>query len=61
MAKIYWRRIKAGTRFYADVPNEELKAEIKAFAMAEVESGEITAEEYKQFIGEAYEAEVVEE
>ena len=54
MAKIYWRRIKAGTRFYADVPNEELKAEIKAFAIAEVKSGEITAEEYEQFIGEIF-------
>lgn len=61
MAKIYWRRIKAGTRFYADVPKEELKAEIKAFAMAEVESGEITAEEYEHFIGEPYEVKVIEE
>lgn len=54
MAKIYWRRIKAGTRFYANVPNEELKAEIKVLAMAEVESGKITAEEYEQFIGEIF-------
>ena len=54
MAKIYWRRIKAGTRFYVDVPNDELKAEIKAIAISEVESGKITAEEYEQFIGEAF-------
>ncbi len=57
MAKIYWRRIKAGTRFYADVPTDKLKAEIKALAMADVAAGEITAEEYEGFIGEAYAAE----
>lgn len=60
MAKIYWRRIKAGTRFFADVPKDELKAEIIELAKADVESGEITAEEYEQFIGEAYVAEVEE-
>ena len=60
MAKIYWRRIKAGTRFFADVPKDELKAEIIELAKAEVESGEITTEEYEQFIGEAYVAEVEE-
>ena len=54
MAKIYWRRIKAGTRFYADVPTEALKAEIKELAMADVESGEITAEQYAELIGEEY-------
>ena len=54
MAKIYWRRIKAGTRFYADVPTEELKSEIKELAKADVVSGEITAEQYEEFIGEAY-------
>lgn len=60
MAKIYWRRIKAGTRFFADVPKDELKAEIIELAKAEVESGEITTEEYEQFIGEAYVVEVEE-
>lgn len=57
MAKIYWRRIKAGTRFYEDVPTDKLKAEIKELAKADVAKGEITVEEYEQFIGEAYEAE----
>lgn len=57
MAKIYWRRIKAGTRFFDDVPKEELKEEIKELAKAEVVDGVITAEEYEQFIGEAYVAE----
>ena len=60
MAKIYWRRIKAGTRFFADVPKDELKAEIIELAKADVISGEITAEEYEQFIGEVYIIEVEE-
>ena len=54
MAKIYWRRIKAGTRFYADVPTDALKAEIKELAKQDVVSGEITAETYEMLIGESY-------
>lgn len=56
MAKIYWRRIKAGTRFYKDVPTDKLKEEIKALAMQDVADGEITAEQYAEFIGEEYPA-----
>lgn len=54
MAKIYWRRIKAGTRFYKDVPTEELKAEIKQLALQDVADGVITDEEYEELIGEVY-------
>lgn len=54
MAKIYWRRIKAGTRMFKDVPKDELKAEIRELAKAEVKSGDITAEQYEQYIGEVY-------
>lgn len=54
MAKIYWRRIKAGTRFFEDVPTEALKAEIKELAKADVVKGEITAEQYLALIGEEY-------
>jgi hypothetical protein len=54
MAKIYWRRIKAGTRFYNDVPTEELKAEIKELAKQDVKNGVITAECYADLIGEDY-------
>jgi len=54
MAKIYWRRIKAGTRFFADVPKEELKEEIRELAKQDVIDGVITAEQYKEFIGEDY-------
>lgn len=55
MAKIYWRRIKAGTRFFADVPTDALKNEIKELAKADVASGEISAEQYAELIGETYE------
>ena len=54
MAKIYWRRIKAGTRFFADVPKESLKEEIKELAKQDVADGEITPERYKKLIGEDY-------
>ena len=54
MAKIYWRRIKAGTRFFADVPTDALKTEIKELAKQDVVNGEITAETYKELIGEDY-------
>jgi hypothetical protein len=54
MAKIYWRRIKAGTRFFVDVPTDALKAEIKELAMQDVAAGEISAEQFKELIGEDY-------
>ena len=52
MAKIYWRRIKAGTRFFADVPSDKLKSEIKALAQADIEGGIISPEQHKALIGE---------
>lgn len=54
MAKIYWRRIKAGTRFFNDVPSDELKEEIKKLAKHDVKIGVITAERYLELIGEVY-------
>ena len=54
MAKIYWRRIKAGTRFFQDVPTEALKAEIRELARADVAEGIITTEEYERLIGESF-------
>ena len=54
MARIYWRRIKAGTRFFADVPTEALKAEIRELAQQDVKKGVISAEKYAELIGEAY-------
>lgn len=54
MAKIYWRRIKAGTRFYYNVPTDSLKEEIKLLARQDVISGVISESEYKELIGEDY-------
>lgn len=54
MAKIYWRRIKAGTRFFVDVPTEELKNEIRELAKADVENNIITESQYLDLIGELY-------
>ena len=54
MAKIYWRRIKAGTRFFADVPGEALKDEVKVLAKQDVVDGIISAEQYYKLIGEEY-------
>lgn len=56
MAKIYWRSIQRGARDFADIP-ESMKDAVKALAMADVAAGEITAEQYKEFIGEDYPAE----
>lgn len=54
MAKIYWRTIKRGTRSFADLPNEKMKEQVKALAMQEVADGVISAEQYKELIGEDY-------
>lgn len=54
MAKIYWRRIKAGTRFFSDVPKEDLKKEIRQLAIQDVMNGEITKDRYVELIGENY-------
>lgn len=54
MAKIYWRRIKAGTRFYHDVPSVELKGEIRILAAQDVANGVITEDQFKTLIGEDY-------
>ena len=53
MAKIYWRTIKRGARAFADIP-ENMKAEVKALALAEVEDGIITKEQYEEITGEAF-------
>ena len=55
MAKIYWRTIKRGTRTFEDVP-ENLRAEVKEIAKAEVVDGTITEAEYAKYIGEEYTA-----
>lgn len=51
MVKLYIKYIKAGKKTIDEVPklyNEKVRAEL----LREYEAGEITEEEYKQYIGE---------
>ncbi len=54
IAKIYWRNIKNGNRTFTSVTDEVVAEEVKRLAKTDVENGEITADEYADFIGEAY-------
>lgn len=53
MAKIWWKRIKAGTQVYSDCP-QKYKEDVKILAQQDVADGIITAEEYEELIGEPY-------
>lgn len=55
IAHSYWRSIKRGTRTFDSIPASVVE-DVRTLARADVESGEITAEEYEAYIGEAYEA-----
>lgn len=56
IAHSYWRSIKRGTRTIDSVP-ASVQDDVRTLAQTDVENGVITAEEYKQFIGEEYPAE----
>jgi len=60
VAKIWFKRIKAGTRTFDEVP-DELKDDCKEYFRMDVENGVITVEQYEEYVGEAYEVEEVEE
>lgn len=53
MPKIWRNRIIAGTKSYSECP-ERYKVDVKKLLRQDVESGEITTEEYENFTGEAY-------
>ena len=53
MAKVYYRSIYAGTKTIDDVPARWL-SDVKALFAADVASGKITAEQYKEYTGEDY-------
>lgn len=63
MAHSYWRSIKRGARTFESVKNSKkasvkaLTPDIIALAKTDVVNGEITVEEFEQFIGEEYIAE----
>lgn len=53
IAQSYWRLIKAGRKTF-DSLNATMKPLVKDLARADVADNVITAEEYEQYIGEAY-------
>lgn len=55
VSQSYWRSIKRGNRTFESIKDEVIKSDIRILAKSDVENGEITAEEYEQFIGEPYE------
>ena len=56
IAHSYWRSIKRGNRTFESIP-ESVKEDVRTLAQADVENGVISADEYKQYIGEEYPAE----
>ena len=53
MAKIWHKRILAGTQFYAECPLK-YKADVKEMLMEDVRFGVITIEQYEEYVGETY-------
>ena len=53
IAHSYWRSIKRGARTFESV-KDSVKDDVRTLALADVKNGEITPEEYEQYIGEAY-------
>ena len=53
IAHSYWRSIKRGTRTFESIKGD-VKDDVRTLAKADVANGEITAEEYKDYIGEDY-------
>lgn len=51
----YWRSIKRGNRTFESIP-ANVKDDVKALAKQDVVDGVITADEYKEYIGEDYES-----
>lgn len=56
IAHSYWRSIKRGSRTFESIP-DSVQDDVRTLAQADVVSGTITAEEYEQYVGEAYPAE----
>lgn len=53
MAKIWHKRILAGTQVFEDCPLK-YKADVKAMFIEDVQNGVISAEQYEEIIGEPY-------
>lgn len=67
IAHTYWRSIKRGTRTFESIKNSKiasvkaLTGDVRLLAQSDVENGEITIEEYEQYLGETYPVKVIEE
>ena len=55
IAQSYWRLIKKNKKTF-DGLDDDMKTLVRELAVADVVDGVITAEQYEQYIGEAYEA-----
>ena len=53
IAHSYWRTVKRGTRTFDSVP-DNVQNDVRTLARTDVENGVITADEYKDYIGEDY-------
>jgi hypothetical protein len=53
IAYSYWRSIKRGNRTFDSIP-ANVKDDVKTLAKQDVVDGVITEDEYKEYIGEAY-------
>lgn len=53
IAHSYWRTIKRGARTFESV-HESVKEDVRTLAKSDVAEGEITADDYKNYIGEDY-------
>ena len=62
IAYSYWRSIKRNTRTFVSIP-DSVKEDVRTLAKMDVDANVITADEYKNYIGEDYvvETEKVEE
>lgn len=64
IAHSYWRNIKRGTRTFDSLKNvaekdgyPKMQEQVRYLAKTDVANGVITADDYEQYIGEAYAAE----
>ena len=55
IAHSYWRSIKRGARTFESIL-DNVKDDVRYLAQTDVQNGTITADEYKQYIGEDYPA-----
>lgn len=53
IANSYWRSIKRGYRTFESIKGS-IKEDVRTLAGMDVESGEITAAEYRKFTGEEF-------